>query len=114
MNSQTLKYLNFNEKFLSILSQSLSLTLSTNKQITDCLISSCGIHVIDENLNEIKSKVIEIYTKTIFLVESNKEYTEIIKKLIELFSRTLIRFMNLTPNANYQFFIDVLIFFIFF
>lgn len=39
----------------------LSIHLYSNKQIKDCLISTCGIHSIDENINEIKGKVFECW-----------------------------------------------------
>lgn len=51
------------QSLYEIFQKILSIHLYSNKQIKECYISTCGIHSIDENINEVKGKTFEWFFK---------------------------------------------------
>lgn len=86
-----------NEKFTNILFDTFNLLLITNKQIPDCIISLCGINAVDDTLNEIKSKIIEILIK---LVPVSAKVEDQREKLGIIFEIVLNSLRNFSKQSN--------------
>lgn len=92
----------------------LSIHLYSNKQIKDCLISTCGIHSIDENINEIKGKVFECWIMklmTIFYMNFSENsslksfFTANINTLLNYSIKSLLSFC-INNSGNFQTFME--------
>ena len=96
-----------------LFSQILSVHLNSNKQIKECVISTCGINILDENINEIKGKVFDWFIKLMTMFYAN--FSEInqlrtsfsinVNAILVLAIKTLLSFCMVNA-ANFQTFIE--------
>ena len=96
-----------------IFNQILSIHLYSNKQIKDCIISTCGINVLDENINEIKGKVFDWFIKLMNIFYMNfaeiqqlhMSFASNINTLINVSIKSLLSFC-INNSSNFQNFIE--------
>lgn len=96
-----------------LFSQILSIHLNSNKQIKECVISTCGINILDENINEIKGKVFDWFIRLMNMFYAN--FSEInqlrtsfsinVNAVLVLAIKTLLSFC-MVNSANFQTFIE--------
>lgn len=94
LNEKLLAILATNEKFTNILFETFKLLLITNKQIPDCIISTCGINAVDDSINEIKSKIIEILIKLVPFSAKTEDQREKLGIIFEIIFNSLRAFSN--------------------
>lgn len=101
------------QALFAIFSQILAFHLNSNKQIRDCFISTCGIHSLDENLNEVKSRVFDWFSKLTTVVQTNfteasplkSSFVANVHPLLNLSLRSLLAFC-LNASAAFQGFLE--------
>ncbi len=96
-----------------VFNQILSIHLYSNKQIKECLISTCGVNALDENLNEIKGKVFDWFIKLMNIFYANfsnidQLHTHFVfsMRTMATFSAKSLLFFCINNSANFQSFIE--------
>lgn len=99
-NNLIFKTLTTEQNLFEMFIQILSVHLFSNKQIKDSLISTCGINVIDEHINEIKGKVIDWFIKLMNVFYSNFSENQQIRAI---FANNMINIANLSIKSLLSF-----------
>jgi len=96
-----------------IFNQILAIHLNSNKQGKDCVISTCGVNLLDENINEIKGKVFDWFIKLMNIFYANfseinqlrSTFASNINAIVLLSIKSLLTFC-ITNSSNFQSFIE--------